>query len=271
MSKHIRSIAALIFIGVLAASNSFAASVSLSGMLTVNPGFKVRKLGYESGSWFAMHKPDPNGSAVAMLAPGTAGGIILGSYQNFVLNPNVPHPQGWQGVKKDGTPKGAAGTGYSRAIVTEGTAMAPFNFFGVHTYIGLNPVSYQSGNSHPAPNVFLDPASCSGGSCSITAELSAWEVMWNGSAFEQGPRPKKAGPFNLAKGSLDTNTLAYSLNWKSQIKGGPFNGVNAFWHLEGTYVPVSAVPIPAAAWLFFSGLVGLIAVGKRKPGKATAA
>ncbi|HHJ17627.1 MAG TPA: hypothetical protein ENJ80_13105 [Gammaproteobacteria bacterium] len=266
MNKHFKPVITLILGSILITGNAFAASVSLSGMLTIEPGF--RKTINEKGSWFAMNSPSPNGSAVAMLKPGTAGGIILGEYQNFVLDPDEPHLQGWKGdTNGDGIPDGAAGTGYGNPPVKEGTALAPFKFFGVNTYVGLNPLTYQAGGSRPAPNVMLDLAACSGSSCAITAEFSAWEVMWNGSAFEQGPRPDKDGPFGLATGTLDINTLAYSLDWSSQIKNGPFNGVPAFWHIEGTYIPVSAVPIPAAAWLFCSGLAGLLTVCRRRIGK----
>ena len=90
-------------------------------------------------------------------------------------------------------------------------------------------------------------------------DLSAWEVFWNGNTFEQGPRPSNVGAFVPAVGTYDLATHAYSVTWKSQIKGGPFNGINGFWHLEGTVVPV-----PGAAWLLGSGLLGLIGVARRK-------
>lgn len=42
---------------------------------------------------------------------------------------------------------------------------------------------------------------------------------------------------------------------------GPFEGFN--WSYNLTLTP-QAVPVPAAVWLFGSGLLGLIAIGKRK-------
>ncbi len=44
-----------------------------------------------------------------------------------------------------------------------------------------------------------------------------------------------------------------------QLIDGPFQGMNLY--LEGT---ISAVPVPAAVWLFGSGLLGLAAVAKRR-------
>lgn len=235
------SLSVFLFPLALLAETSAAAVVDLAGNLLINPG--IRDTAYTSGSYFAMGANDPNGNAV-MLQPGSAGGIVLGTHQNFVLNPDVPHPYNWDG-------KGAgAGTGYSGVPTTASTLLLPFSFFGTPTYVGTNPVSYQSGLSHPVASATLDTAACGGTVCTLNIELSAWEVMWNGSAFEQGPRPVATGPFVPAVGTLDLSNNFYSVTWASQINGGPFSGVTGYWHLEGTFVPV---PIPASLWLFVSG------------------
>jgi len=44
--------------------------------------------------------------------------------------------------------------------------------------------------------------------------------------------------------------------------GGSFDGFQANWRLEGTMS--TAVPVPAAVWLFGSGLVGLVGVARRQ-------
>ena len=43
--------------------------------------------------------------------------------------------------------------------------------------------------------------------------------------------------------------------------GGAFHNFQSNWRLEGV---MSTVPVPAAAWLFGSGLAGLVAVARRK-------
>jgi|GEM_PF-1869502 len=56
---------------------------------------------------------------------------------------------------------------------------------------------------------------------------------------------------------------------------GMFTGQNANWVLEGCLTtnssgvcaPASAVPVPAAAWLFGSGLIGLASVARRRKGR----
>ncbi|HQU17351.1 MAG TPA: PEP-CTERM sorting domain-containing protein [Gammaproteobacteria bacterium] len=219
----------------------------ISGLMTIDPGLRIPRLGYVSGSYFAMFANNPN-SGAAMLAPGSAGGLTLGSYQPFVLNPDVPHPH---------SPFGP-GTGYSGTPTSISSLLAPFGFFGVPTYVGTNPVSYQSGNAHPVPTASYDPASCVGTVCQLSMTLDAWEVMWNGSAFEQGPRPSNSGPFVPAVGTYDLSSHAYAVTWASQIKNGPFNGVTGYWHLSGVVEPVSTVPEPPTLALFAVGLLALV-------------
>lgn len=216
---------------------------------------------YTSGSYFAMNSNNPNGQ-VGKLQPAANGGYLeLGTFQNFVTNPDVPHPQGWQGdTNGDGIPDGNAGTGYTG--VTAANVFEPFSFFGTSTYTGTLPTSYQSGAVNSAPSAFVDLGDCIGTVCALTADLSSWEVYWNGNTFQQGPRPVNSGPFVLATGTLDTATGFFELDWSSQIYQGPFNGVMAFWHFEGTYVP--SVPVPGAIWLLGSGLLGLMGFARRK-------
>ena len=35
-------------------------------------------------------------------------------------------------------------------------------------------------------------------------------------------------------GTYNADTKAYTLDWTSQIVGGPFNNFSGHWHLEGT-------------------------------------
>lgn len=57
---------------------------------------------------------------------------------------------------------------------------------------------------------------------------------------------------------------AYILNYGATVPPGDPSGTGGFryfLHLEGT---VQAVPVPAAAWLFGSGLLGLLGLGRRR-------
>lgn len=245
----------------LSVAATVAEAVALDGRLYLD-GYAEDVDGYYAdGSYFAMGANDPDGN-VGRLRPAANGGYIeLGSFQNFITNEDIPHPQGWQGdTNGDGIPDGAAGAGYT-GLASPANIFAAFSFFGVSTYVGTLPTSYQSGIANVAPTADVDLANCTGSVCAMTVDLSSWAVYWNGSSFDQGPRPSNTGPFVLAMGTLDLTTNHYELNWVSQIKQGPFNGVKGYWHVEGTY---SAVPVPAALWLFGSGVLALFGFAKSK-------
>lgn len=190
---------------------------------------------YAGGSYFAM--PSYLGTSLLLLSPNVNGGYIdLFDYQSFVPNPDEPHPD-------------LGGGGYSPTLTAESNILRPFTFFGIPTYVGINPVSYQSGNPHSAPLLDIDVSSCTAPPdakpyCNITADLSAWEVFWNGSVFEQGPRPDNTEPFVLATGVMYVGGHIV-LEWVSQIRGGAFDGVIAVWHIEGDlaiFAPSPATP-----------------------------
>ena len=258
--KHYQK-AVLVTLINLGLSHAVSAA-TLNGTLTITPGIIIfdEVIGdniYQGGSYFVMGRAPRVGGILgtgAALLPGSDGGIKLGQYQNFVLDPDVPHPQGWQGdINGDGIPDGAAGAGYGGTPVSGGgNIVQPFSFAGVPTYVGTNPISYQSGNGHPAPSAEI--TNCVGSICTLSLQLESWEVMWNGSAFEQGPRPVNTGPFTLATGTFDQSNNHYSVLWASQINGGPFNGVTTRWYLEGVLVPV---PEPATYSMMAAGLLML--------------
>jgi hypothetical protein len=63
-------------------------------------------------------------------------------------------------------------------------------------------------------------------------------VAWNGQQFSQGsPKPdgSRPGITSDPKGSYAAKTGKYTLEWASQVVGGPFNGFTGSWHLEGTF------------------------------------
>lgn len=262
----------LIATAVCAVLSTPAIAVELDGIMTVNAKVTGRipvldedgnpvinpvtgepvltkRAKYIEGSYFSMGSDNPNGGVSQ--EGGSDGGLVLGSHQNFVLDPDEPHPKGHPLAIY------GAGSGFSGLPTSTSTGMAIFSFFGANTYIGTNPLSYQSANLKPPVMASVDADG------NLSAELSSWEVMWNGSVFEQGPRvvaedfdwstvPVELWPpsapatgFIPATGTYDYDTGDYVVAWEALIVGGPFNGVRGFWHLEGT---VLANPATANAF-----------------------
>ena len=175
-----------------------------------------------SGSYFRMVQPGgtvdagpflPNGDSICGdktytgLEPGTQGGLITGKYQ--------PQPD---------PPMDAAGNGLADKIMT------PTKFFALNFAMSTNKTDPQTGNAVPVPEV---KASKSG---KLTAALKAISVAYGGQQFNQGtPKPdgSKPGGTTDASGTYKRKGGAFTLEWASQIVGGPFDGFTGVWHLEG--------------------------------------
>lgn len=112
-----------------------------------------------------------------------------------------------------------------------------------------------------------------------TLELDSWTIWENGGVYNQGSTSTKGA----AETCVTTNTFvtrcstpvvvdsynaatgAFSASWDSVFVGGVFNGVLGGWNIEGVMsTGSSAVPVPAAVWLFGSGLIGLVSFSRRK-------
>lgn len=140
---------------------------------------------------------------------------------------------------------------------TSGYVTWDFGFFGPVTNFSTA-ASIQdgvpSGNSVPGggPAITAVTDDVAG---SITVDLSSFFANWNGTSFSQGD----AGTV----GTYDAVTGDFFLSWSKLIVGGSFGGKTGYWELAGT-ANVSAVPVPAAVWLFGSGLVGLAGIARRR-------
>ena len=103
-----------------------------------------------------------------------------------------------------------------------------------------------------------------------TIDFSGWSVTWNGissidmSAGAWNGNAESVADVVCAGGSGCGNGASYTLDYSAIVPTSDPSGhgnVRYALHLEGT---ISAVPVPAAAWLFGSGLLGLIGVARRK-------
>ena len=208
--------------GTGASSSSGSGPQVLKGLFRISAG-QCGSGGVTSGSWFRMVQPNgkaatgpfvTNGDSACAdktwtsLAPGTAGGLVTGSYQ--------PQPA-----------DAFDGSGNSRAAAI----IAPAGFFAVKFGLSSNPTDPQTGMQVPAPSV-------STAGEILTAQLEALAASWNHQQFNQGaPKPGGATPglTSAPHGTYDPTTHAYTLDWSSQIVGGPFNNFTGIWHLSGTF------------------------------------
>ena len=103
------------------------------------------------------------------------------------------------------------------------------------------------------------PITVTGGSGG-TVDMSGWNVAWNGIASI--PLVQQSASITCSTASC-SDTSTYTLDGAFHVNGAGFTTVAYTVHLEG-HVGASAVPVPAAVWLFGSGLLGLVGVARRR-------
>jgi hypothetical protein len=124
----------------------------------------------------------------------------------------------------------------------------------------------------PPVGATLDQAYCA--SPGATCALPASDGIKHGK-YPIGPVPIATSTYNVAGSAGFGTTLGQlSLGTNDGIGGtpmdnGPFSGFNANFDITSVTVTavdpgVSAVPVPAAVWLFGSGLLGLVGVARRR-------
>jgi hypothetical protein len=107
----------------------------------------------------------------------------------------------------------------------------------------------------------------------MTMDLSSWFANWNGQDFNQGSATASTdfvptdvygtAPADVAGSVSCVGTICTfeNLEWQSLWVGGATNGATGTWTLSGT---ATIVPVPAAVWLFGSGLLGLAGMARRR-------
>lgn len=98
-------------------------------------------------------------------------------------------------------------------------------------------------------------------------DMSGHFVTWNGIAVINMGSGPSAGVASVVCAVDCSVGDTYTLDYDATVPlGDPsnFGGVNYTLHLVGTIGAGAAVPVPAAVWLFGSGLLGLVGVARRK-------
>lgn len=107
-----------------------------------------------------------------------------------------------------------------------------------------------------------------------TLDFSGWAVVWNtiSTIPMGGDSANFGGDSGLATITCSSSSCSisstYTLDYAAHVPLGDasgFGGVQYALHLEGhVEEAAAAVPVPAAVWLFGSGLLGLVGVARRK-------
>jgi len=117
----------------------------------------------------------------------------------------------------------------------------------------------------------LQGLSVTGTGNTASLDMTGWTVFWNGGNIDMGAGTSTGGvqdpgsEFATITCGVDcAEGDSFTLDYAANVPTGLFAGFFYTLHLEGTIAAASAVPVPAAVWLFGSGLVGLAGVARRR-------
>ncbi len=230
----------------LAGLTAHAAAVNSGDTLTITTGVPVLTgsggIASFSGSYFGM---DTNGdskvqnSEKTALSQGTTGLVIGTTTAIGSFHPGAPTAGDTNAIDKPWNFFGNTGSDYLTVAATGSTA-AGLNLSGwTVAWATISAINMGGGAWQPLNCTALG---CSGHTFTSGNAMFTWDGIYGD---------------------------AYSLNYTATVPlGDPsgFGGVEYFLHLQGVVNQAAAapVPVPAAVWLFGSGLLGLVGVARRK-------
>ncbi len=211
----------------------------------------------------------------------SAQAAMLNAGDVLIINAGVPVYDTY------GNPAGVSGGSWfaldfnsnGSITTTEKTAINPGGAGGL-SIGGLQSVgAIDVWNHLNAPGYHYTTVAPTGGT-TTGIDFSGWAIFWNGqpvNAIDAGVwAPNNCATLGCSGVSFAADIAAfnwsgvygdsYSLwySWSFYDSPGAFEPVNYLLHLEGTVQAAPEVPVPAAAWLLGSGLLGLMGVVRRK-------
>lgn len=125
------------------------------------------------------------------------------------------------------------------------------------------------------------------GTGTVELDFSGWRVHWNDFVIDVGKNSWGSNPDGVAILNCSSDCSSgdtFSLFYTAQVDEGPFTDVRYRFGLDNANLlsnlasnggvvedlgiiatgTISAVPVPAAVWLFGSGLIGLVSIASRR-------
>ena len=103
-----------------------------------------------------------------------------------------------------------------------------------------------------------------------TLDMTGWTITWNGIAAIPmgGDTANFAGDTGIGSISCDTAACDvgenYTLTYSAHVPLGDPSGIGGVLYQLNLVGTVALVPVPAAVWLFGSGLLGMVGIARRK-------
>jgi hypothetical protein len=130
-------------------------------------------------------------------------------------------------------------------------------FFDAGTYV-LNPIGTVDGGTF---NAFSAGPGTGG-------RVGSWKWQYSFSSAEFGRIDVNFGPFQLTEMDAFATAVSasFTLTQGANVEFFIADGPNGYEYSGDNFggISLSTVPVPAAAWLFGSGLIGLIGIARRK-------